>query len=572
MAETLSMIFELKRVAFRNLARHKVKTILTCLAIMVSVCLYIFMDGWLSGMSIESRRNIVNYESGAAKLQTKLYFEKKDELPSYENFTGWEVFATALDKAGYNSAPRFVFSGTLYSPSGTAPILFNAVDPLAEQRVLGYAKDQYIESGRYIRRGAFEMVIGALAADKLKVGIPQRPLRQELEGSIAGSAQTPADRDFILSLYEPVKDSGGLFAPVEESDVGNERMSLKKKTSAVDRERYWNILAESGRNDVRISTVIDIKAAPQTIRKDKWEVDLYPLLSAGEQRLMNAAYEWEAFLETYVLVEEDERALDAVLNAMVRVDFSGAVSHVSQLVNAVVVGVISSPDPATNGNIAYLPLDVLQDEAGMMLEGHVTELLIRAKGVKEAALPGKNESATAIGAALGGLPSELGVFSWDEYVKDYLGYEALESNSSMIFVLLLFLLSFLGISNTMLMAIMERTKEIGMMRAQGMTDGQMIITYMLEAGFLGFIGSALGIIAGCLITIPMVEQGMDFSAMMDAMGGSLGYRVSSNFRSTWNVPVIIGAGIVATLLSSLMAFFPTRRAVKMPITESLRFE
>lgn len=572
MAETLSMIFELKRVAFRNLARHKVKTILTCLAIMVSVCLYIFMDGWLSGMSIESRRNIVNYESGAAKLQTKLYFEKKDELPSYENFTGWEVFAAALDKAGYNSAPRFVFSGTLYSPSGTAPILFNAVDPLAEQRVLGYAKDQYIESGRYIRRGAFEMVIGALAADKLKVGIPQRPLRQELEGSIAGSAQTPADRDFILSLYEPVKDSGGLFAPVEESDVGNERMSLKKKTSAVDRERYWNILAESGRNDVRISTVIDIKAAPQTIRKDKWEVDLYPLLSAGEQRLMNAAYEWEAFLETYVLVEEDERALDALLNAMVRVDFSGAVSHVSQLVNAVVVGVISSPDPATNGNIAYLPLDVLQDEAGMMLEGHVTELLIRAKGVKEAALPGKNESATAIGAALGGLPSELGVFSWDEYVKDYLGYEALESNSSMIFVLLLFLLSFLGISNTMLMAIMERTKEIGMMRAQGMTDGQMIITYMLEAGFLGFIGSALGIIAGCLITIPMVEQGMDFSAMMDAMGGSLGYRVSSNFRSTWNVPVIIGAGIVATLLSSLMAFFPTRRAVKMPITESLRFE
>jgi len=40
----------------------------------------------------------------------------------------------------------------------------------------------------------------------------------------------------------------------------------------------------------------------------------------------------------------------------------------------------------------------------------------------------------------------------------------------------------------------------------------------------------------------------------------------------WNVPVIIGSGIVATLLSSFMAFFPTRRAVKKPITESLRFE
>jgi len=40
----------------------------------------------------------------------------------------------------------------------------------------------------------------------------------------------------------------------------------------------------------------------------------------------------------------------------------------------------------------------------------------------------------------------------------------------------------------------------------------------------------------------------------------------------WNVPVIIGSGIVATLISSLMAYFPVRRALKMPITESLRFE
>jgi hypothetical protein len=50
---------------------------------------YIFLNSWLGGMAIESRRNIVNFEIGAAKLQTKLYFEKKDEMPSYENFTDW---------------------------------------------------------------------------------------------------------------------------------------------------------------------------------------------------------------------------------------------------------------------------------------------------------------------------------------------------------------------------------------------------------------------------------------------------------------------------------------------------
>jgi ABC-type lipoprotein release transport system permease subunit len=96
---------------------------------------------------------------------------------------------------------------------------------------------------------------------------------------------------------------------------------------------------------------------------------------------------------------------------------------------------------------------------------------------------------------------------------------------------------------------------------------------MLEAGFLGFIGSVLGIILGCIINYPMVKYGMDFSAIADVTGGEgIGFRVTSAFRSMWNIPVIIGSGVVATLTASFMAFFPTRRALKMPITDSLRFE
>jgi ABC-type lipoprotein release transport system permease subunit len=124
----------------------------------------------------------------------------------------------------------------------------------------------------------------------------------------------------------------------------------------------------------------------------------------------------------------------------------------------------------------------------------------------------------------------------------------------------------------MLLAIMERIREIGMMRAQGMSDGQLIFTMMLEAGMAGLIGSAIGVLAGCLITIPMVENGVDFTAMAESMGGDIGYRVNGVFYSAWNVPMIVAAGITAPLLSACMAFLPTRRALKMPVTESLRFE
>ena len=124
----------------------------------------------------------------------------------------------------------------------------------------------------------------------------------------------------------------------------------------------------------------------------------------------------------------------------------------------------------------------------------------------------------------------------------------------------------------MLLAILERTKEIGMMRAQGMTDAELVLTYMIEAGMVGFFGALLGVILGCLINIPMVKYGIDFSQMMGSMNGNIGYRVNGVFRSAWNIPVVAGCGIIAVVLSSVTAFLPTRRALKMPITESLRFE
>jgi ABC-type lipoprotein release transport system permease subunit len=576
---TLSGIWQLKKIAMRNLARHKVKTILTSAAIMVSVTVFIFINGWIRGMIIDSRRNIVNYEMGAAKLQTKLYFEKKDEMPSYENFTGWEKYHDALDAEGYVSAPRYVFSGTLFSTSGSAPIVFYGVDPAFEAETMRYVP--YVDFGRYVQNGDFGIALGTFAAEKLKVGIPTRPYLREFEELIVSASQNSADADFIRSLYDAASQKKSFWDIDKKTIEGNERMILKKDASRSDLDRYWNLLDASGRNDVRINAVIDIKAVPETIRADKWEGELLPSLRDEDKPLVEAAYEYQKFIDGYLLVEEDEKALNEVLSAMIRAGYAGAVAHVNQSLEVKVIGVINSPAPLPNGNTAYIPLDILQDETGMMLEGAVTELVIREKNAPDSRLPGKSESSAVISAALERglakdgyiMPNELVVHTWEEYMKDYLGYEAMENTMPQVIAALLLLLSFLGISNTILLAIMERTKETGMMRAMGMTDQQMILVYMLEAGFLGFIGSVLGIILGCIINYPMVKYGIDFSAFVDVMGGSgIGFRTTSSFRSIWNVPVIIGSGIIATTISSCMAFFPTRRALKMPITESLRFE
>jgi ABC-type lipoprotein release transport system permease subunit len=547
---------------------------------MVSVAVYIFLNSWLGSMQIESRRNIVNFEIGAAKMQTNLYFERKDEMPSYENFSDWAVYREALSREGYSASPRYVFNGTMYSVSGSAPIKFFAVEPDAEREVLRYVP--YVDFGRFVQNGKFEIALGTVAAEKLKIGIPTRPLRLELEELIQSVTQNVSEAQFIRSLYETAPSSAmDIFSPVDtRASAGNERMVLKSGASKIDLDRYWNLIAATDRNNVRINATIDIRATPDMIRADKWEGELFPSLRSEDRALVQASYQYEEFMDAYFLIEENETQKQRILDAMIRAGFSGAVSHINQAFDVVVTGVINSPAPLPNGNTAFIPLDALQDESGMMLDGVVTELIIREKGVPDDRLPGASESSAVITAALKrglssmwlSMPEELGVYVWQDYMADYLDYEAIQIGMPQILAFLLLLLSFLGISNTILLAILERTKEIGMMRAMGMTDKQMIITFMLEAGFLGFIGSVFGIIAGCAVNYPMVKYGIDFTGIGNLMSDGIGFRTMAVFRSMWNIPVIIGSGVVATLLASLVAILPTRRALKMPITNSLRFE
>jgi ABC-type lipoprotein release transport system permease subunit len=329
--------------------------------------------------------------------------------------------------------------------------------------------------------------------------------------------------------------------------------------------------------NVRISTVIDIKAPPDSIRREKFEADLEPVLNPAEMSLFKRAYEYDELTGAWYASAHDPELLNEILRIMVRNDYSGAIRHVNQLIPAVVVGTINAPNAQLNNNTAFIPLDALQDDAGLMLDGRVTELIIREKNAGDARLPGKSESPATIKAALerelgSPLPEELDVFHWEGYVQDFIAAFAGDNWSTRIMTWILFVLAFLGIANTMLLAIMERTREIGMMRAQGLSDGQRVFMMMLEAGMVGIIGSAIGVLIGCLVTIPMVKYGVDFSAMTESMGGDIGYRVNGVFYSAWNVPMIVAAGIAAPLLSACMAFLPIRRALRMPVTESLRFE
>lgn len=119
-----------------------------------------------------------------------------------------------------------------------------------------------------------------------------------------------------------------------------------------------------------------------------------------------------------------------------------------------------------------------------------------------------------------------------------------------------------GVINTLYMAVQERTKEIGLMKAVGMGRGKIFALFSLEAAFLGFWGSALGVIvASGLGTI--INKVASEGVLKDLEGLQL-----LTFKPE-SVLTIVG---VIVLIAFLAGTLPARKASKLDPIQALRYE
>jgi putative ABC transport system permease protein len=115
----------------------------------------------------------------------------------------------------------------------------------------------------------------------------------------------------------------------------------------------------------------------------------------------------------------------------------------------------------------------------------------------------------------------------------------------------------LGIVNTLTMNVIERVREIGVLRATGMTRRQVWRMVVVEAGVLGVVGAALGCLAG-------VGAG---AALIVLAGGSLGM---TSLEVPWTTIGLVAAfGIAVAMLS---AYYPARLASGVSIVRAVQFE
>lgn len=130
--------------------------------------------------------------------------------------------------------------------------------------------------------------------------------------------------------------------------------------------------------------------------------------------------------------------------------------------------------------------------------------------------------------------------------------------------IIVLLVSAIGVINTMSMAVFEKTKSIGIMKAQGASKSNITTIFTVQSGVLGFIGGVMGTIFAIILSIlvnNIIVRQMKIKGVDD-----IGNVCSAPF---WVMLAAIGFAVFISIIAGLI---PARRAAKLDPVESLRYE
>jgi len=138
-----------------------------------------------------------------------------------------------------------------------------------------------------------------------------------------------------------------------------------------------------------------------------------------------------------------------------------------------------------------------------------------------------------------------------------------------IFSVVIIAIAGVGILNLLLMAVYERTREIGMLGAMGLRPVQISLLFILEGIMIGLVGVAVGIVLGLAINGFLMKVGLDFGSLSNIT--SYMALIKGKIYPTWGTEKLVMRASVVAIISALASVIPAIEAGQREPAEALHF-
>jgi lipoprotein-releasing system permease protein len=233
--------------------------------------------------------------------------------------------------------------------------------------------------------------------------------------------------------------------------------------------------------------------------------------------------------------------------------FLSPTGHVPAMKRFTVAGVFASGMYEYDGSLAYVPLSAAQRL--LRLDGAVTGIEIRLDDIY---------SADRIGKAISGqLGFPYWTRDWMQMNRNLFSALKLEKTVMFIILVLIVLVAAFNIASTLIMMVMEKTKDIAIMKAMGATNRSIRRIFVFNGMIIGAVGTVLGVCLGFLACFLLDRY------KFIELPGDVYYITTLPVRlETLDVVLIAAAALVICFLATL---YPARQASRMDPVEAIRY-
>lgn len=164
------------------------------------------------------------------------------------------------------------------------------------------------------------------------------------------------------------------------------------------------------------------------------------------------------------------------------------------------------------------------------------------------------------------------IWTWRDSSGGFLRALEVEDNVMFILMSILVLIAAMNIISGLIMLVKNKTRDIGILRTMGLTQGSILRIFFISGASIGLVGTTIGVILGCLFALYIDPV---FAFVDGIMGGGVwdpNVRYLSRLPAKLELRDVLSAVTLSLSLSFIITIFPARRAAKMNPVEALRNE